>query len=275
MCVAFDGRQDDTNVLIEVDGTSHTYPGTVKEEHISVCSEPGSRYLFYFTPAAATKKEPHALQVAREIYRWLEERGLYGTLMAIAGDSTNVNTGVKGGVMRRLELLLNRKLVWLVCDLHTNELPLRHLVESLDGKTLSATAWSGELGKLLPTVLELEIDPGFKPVTVGPPSADMPPDIAQDLSNDQHYGYHMLRAVRAGVVPARLARLQIGPVCHSRWLTTANRLLRLWVSQHHLTGEALTHLTWIVEFIVGVYYPCWFVIRSHPCWSEAPRHLLH
>ena len=106
-------------------------------------------------------------------------------------------------------------------------------MESLDGKTLSATAWSGELGKLLPTVLELEIDPAFKPVTVGPPPVDMPPDIAQDLSNDQHYGYHMLRAVRAGVVPARLARLQIGPVCHSRWLTTANRLLRLWVSQHH------------------------------------------
>ena len=45
------------------------------------------------------------------------------TLLAIAGDSTNTNTSVRGGVMRRMELL-NGKLAWLVGDLHTSELPL-------------------------------------------------------------------------------------------------------------------------------------------------------
>ncbi|KAJ8352253.1 hypothetical protein SKAU_G00237290 [Synaphobranchus kaupii] len=38
--------------------------------------------------------------------------------------------------MQKLELHLGRKLVWLVCNLHTRELPLRHLIVDLDGPTL-------------------------------------------------------------------------------------------------------------------------------------------
>ena len=64
-------------------------------------------------------------------------------------DSTNDNTGWKGGAMAHLEKLFGRKLVWFVCDLHTNELPLRHLIIDLDGKTLSNNKWSSSLGQML------------------------------------------------------------------------------------------------------------------------------
>ena len=68
---------------------------------------------------------------------WLVVRGLEGVLKAIGGDSTNVNTGCDGGVMHWVEVKLGRRLVWIVCDLHTGELPLRHLIIELDGPTLS------------------------------------------------------------------------------------------------------------------------------------------
>ena len=55
--------------------------------------------------------------------------------IAIGCDGTNVNSGVKGGVIRLLELELGRPLQWLICLLHANELPLRHLLQKLDGVT--------------------------------------------------------------------------------------------------------------------------------------------
>ena len=51
--------------------------------------------------------------------------------------------------MTWIEKKLGRKVTWLVCALHTNELLLRHLMEGLDGKTDSKTGFSGPLGKLL------------------------------------------------------------------------------------------------------------------------------
>ena len=71
-----------------------------------------------------------------------------------------------------------------------------------------------------------------------------------------------------------MALLEIGPVNHSRWLTTANRLLRLWVSKHGLRGRCAKNLKLIVEFIVGVYYPCWFNVKVNHSWIEGPRHVV-
>ena len=75
-------------------------------------------------------------------------------------------------------------------------------------------------------------------------------------------------------VLAGLALLEIGPVNHSRWLTTANRLLRFWVSKHGVKGKNLKNLQYIVEFIIGVYYPCWFNVKVKQSWIEGPRHIL-
>lgn len=86
-----------------------------------------------------------------ELVNWLKEKGADHTLMAIGGDSTNVNTGWNGGVMHHVEVLLGKNLVWNICDLHTGELGLRHLIQELDGKTLSHNKWSGHLGKMLDT----------------------------------------------------------------------------------------------------------------------------
>ena len=56
------------------------------------------------------------------------------------------------------------------------------------------------------------------------------------LSTDQFYGYKIVSVIRSGIISKDLALLEIGPVNHSRGLTTANRLSRIWISKHELEG---------------------------------------
>ena len=80
--------------------TDKFYSCVKKEEHYSVTIEPSGKYAFHFTPIEATKTISHAKQIALRIVRWLAENNGSETLLAIGGDSTNTNTGWKGGVMK-------------------------------------------------------------------------------------------------------------------------------------------------------------------------------
>jgi hypothetical protein len=274
-CIFFDGRQDSTKVLLQADNSSHQFPSIVKEEHYTVCSEPGGRYLCHFTPEKDLTKRKPAEVIANHLVDFLKKNSIDRSLQAIGGDSTNVNTGWEGGVMHWVEVKLNRKLIWLVCALHTNELPLRHLITELDGKTLSNNKWSGKIGNMLDSATELEINPSFVKISFPEPLVPLSDTVVKDLSTDQAYGYRITQAIRTGILPTDLALLEIGPVSHSRWLTTANRICRIWVSKHSLKGSNLKTLQLLVEYIVGVYYPCWFTIKSKFSWVEGPGHILY
>ena len=270
--VLFDGRIDKTKVFFEAEGSDAQYPGVIKEEHYSVCDSKG-HFLFHFTPDESTKDMPHSKILATRIYEWLKVRGFDKTIQAIGGDSTSVNTGWKGGAMAHLEKLLGRKLVWLVCDLHTNELPLRHLIIDVDGKTLSNNKWSGPLGNMLDDATDMEIESKIKIVECIP-LPTIPPEVVKDLSTDQYYAYLIHEAIRTGKISARLASLEIGPVNHSRWLTTANRFLRIWCSKHRLKGKNLANLQQIIEYIMRVYLPNWFNTKIKHHWIQGPNHVL-
>jgi hypothetical protein len=154
--------------MMTAEDSNKQYPATIKEEHYTVCAEPGGRYLWHFIPEEATSEKKHAERIADNLVQWLQEKGADKTLLAIGGDSCNVNTGREGGVMHHVEAKLGRKLVWIVCDLHTGELGLRHLVTALDGKTLSGNKWSGPLGKMLDNANELVINANFQRIEIGP-----------------------------------------------------------------------------------------------------------
>jgi len=49
----------------------------------------------------------------------------------IGCDGTSTNTGATGGIIRLLEKKLGKPLQWLPCQLHANELLLRHLMKHL------------------------------------------------------------------------------------------------------------------------------------------------
>lgn len=60
---------------------------------------------------------------------WLKEQGIDPDVLG--GDSTNSTTGWAGGCLCWVEKLLGKKVFWVVCTIHCNELSLRHLIERL------------------------------------------------------------------------------------------------------------------------------------------------
>lgn len=78
------------------------------------------------------------------------------------------------------------------------------------------------------------------------------PAVVEDwekLRGDQKYLYRMVRAINDGVCDEKLAGYKPGPVSTARWLTTASRILRLYISKKD-PSQALRKL---VEFIVNSY----------------------
>ena len=114
-CLLFDGKKDWTLVYQEVEGSNQVYPSTVKEEHYSVVAEPGGKYLFHFTPDEDDKECSAAEQIANILVEWMTKYGVDKTIQFIGGDSTNVNSGIWGGVFQFVEKKLGRPLNWIVC----------------------------------------------------------------------------------------------------------------------------------------------------------------
>lgn len=71
----------------------------MKEEHYTVCSEPGGRYLCHFTPKNDLTKRKPAETIANHLVDFLKKNSNDKSLQAIGGDLTNGNTGWEGEVM--------------------------------------------------------------------------------------------------------------------------------------------------------------------------------
>ena len=235
------------------------YRQAVSEEHICLITEPGSKYLGHFTTETGS-----SLSIHSGITRFLEEKSFSMTsLVAIGCDGTNVNTGMNNGVIKRIEDSLGRPVHWFVCMLHSNELPLRHLFNSLDGKTSGPRSFTGPIGKELQKC-ETRAVVSFTPIEVPAIFIDN-----ADLSTDQKYLLEMYDAVSRGLLTDDLAKRSPGSLNHARWLTTANRILRLYVSIH----EPSQNLIRLVEFVMMVYIPMWFRIKGNPYVQMGARHL--
>lgn len=186
------------------------------------------------------------------------------SVIAVGCDGTAVNTGKHAGIIRQLELHVKRPLQWFICMFHFNELPLRHLFAHLDGTTAGPNAFTGPLGKSLPSCQSHEIV-SFKTI-----DGDLPEIVDFDsLSKDQRYLYEMCLAVKSGSISESLSNREPGKMAHSRWLTTANRLLRLYVS----TTQPCQSLVTLAEYIIKVYAPVWFAIKLKPQCYYGATHL--
>ena len=75
--------------------------------------------------------------------------------------------------------------------------------------------------------------------------------------------------MRTGCCSADLATRDPGPINHSRWLTTANRVLRLYIA----TERPSDGLQCIVQFIMKVYAPMWFRIKKFWSCLHGPEHV--
>ena len=263
----FDGKKDST-LFVGKDDNNKQYNYYQEEEHISMSSEPGGKYVTHLTPEGGTGAE-----IAESVVSYLVEQGVADSWRIIGGDSTAVNTGIDRGCFYLIESKLGRRLFRVVCCLHLNELPWRHVFVDIDGPTDSKNTFKGVIGKLLPKVGELEWNHKFKMVADGPGLPDISDKVAADLSSDQKILYLVVQSVRAGVIRVELFSLTPGPISHSRWLTHVTWTLLLYMKKHKLTGKNRTNLGKLVQFIMTNYAVMWFTLKQKETIEEAPRHL--
>ena len=241
-----------------------------------MCSEPGGQYLYHLAIDYKDRKKnvTPAEHLAIPMFEWLTDNSICDTLVVLGADSTNFNTGWKGGVIQYMEKMLGRKVIWLICALHTNELPLRHLMAALDGKTASDNKFDGPIGKLIPRANELVLRENIPPIDTEINLVHLDEDIVGALSADQKYLYEITCALKNNNFPDLLKERKVGPHSHARWLNLASRLCRIWCSEHGLSDADTEKLKLIVQFMVGVYSPMWFHIKVKHSWLEGPRLIL-
>ena len=130
-------------------------------------------YVTHFIPSSG-----RALDLLNELFSVSMMFG--GTVKVLGCDGTAVNTGVKGGACRLFELVTNMTVHWFVCQLHSNELNLQHLLCTLDGTTSGPRSFSGPIGSSSAAdVWTLEVV-SFQPVTG---QVEEPPeDLIRSLS---------------------------------------------------------------------------------------------
>lgn len=252
--VFYDGREDKTLV------TSEGKTITKKQLHEVVVEEPGGQYVDHVTPASGGSAD-----IAQELLDVIREHE--GEPVVVGSDGTAVNTGYKSGVNRRLELALGRPLQQAICGIHTNELTLRHVFRSADGDTSGPNSFKGPLGK------QVQEDLTHRPVeqyeAVSGDVPELPEETVRKLSADQKYLDRICHAIQSGSehFPPDLGGKEPGALHQARWLTLANRCLRLYVS----TSEPSPALIRIVQFILRQHAPGWFRLREFSGISDGAR----
>ena len=180
LCLMFDGRKDFT--------LSRLGRHVVKEEHIVILEEPGSIYKDNITP-----KSGKAVDIADDLMTFIKKTSSKKTLRVIGADGTAVNTGCENGVITLLERKLRRPLQWVICMLHLNELPLRHLFKLMDGSTSGPSSFKGPIGCVIVNDLRSLPIEKFRRIQGRVPKLNQ--EVISKFTGDQRYFYEMARAI--------------------------------------------------------------------------------
>ena len=146
----------------------------------------------------------------------------------------------------------------VVCLLHLNELPLRHLFCEIDGVTNGPDSFKGKIGMEVSAEVWKEANVAF-PTVKGKLPIISEEQLAE-ISRDQRLLYMLSHALDSGVVSDSVAGTTIGPLLHARWLTLACRIIRKAISAKKPTNSIST----ILQFLQCVYVPAWFLIKFSP-----------
>ena len=269
-----DGRKDNTLVLTRDEKSRRYHKRTVQEEHITVTEEPKGKYLTHFTPTSEPPFKPAYIQ-AKALYEFLVDHGLSESILLVGGDTTNSMSGAKGGLWAHLEEMIGRPLFRVMCFLHINELPLRHLMTSLDGPTSSDKGWTGPIGKLLTKVNKMKRLSKFEPMVELKPTEELDEQTINSLSTDSQLAYRLVKAMVLGKLDETILNRLVGNLSHARWLTTAEAILLLQVSEHDLCHEDERKLKLISKWVLQVYLHQFFSIKCNPGIANGPHHLLN
>lgn len=90
----------------------------------------------------------------------------------------------------------------MICQLHLNQLPLRHLFTILDADTIGPNCFNSVIGKQLKNCIYLDVVQ-YKPIY-----AEIPNICDKDFSTSQKYLYNIWKAVVDGTCSKSLAKKQ-------------------------------------------------------------------
>ena len=172
-----------------------------------VIAEPGSRYVTHFTPESG-----RALHLLNELHSVSLQ--FDSNIRVLGCDGAATNTGTTGGVCRLFELVTESPVHWFICQLHGNELNLRHLLLDLDGTAAGPRSFSGPIGKACAGDVWDSAVVNFTPVSGHTP--DLPAEVLQQLSTDQQLLYLLASGVQSGSIWTGTDRRRIGPLNHAR-----------------------------------------------------------
>ena len=173
-----DGRKDATMTMVDLNG--NYYRPTDIEEHYVIVGEPNGFYFSHVMPEDGT-----GYKIATSVYSTIKVAALEQKLKIVGSDGTAVMTGKSKGFIALLETLLGRLLQWVICLLHLNELPLRHVFQNLDGVISGPDVFSGPIGRQLNGAVSKWKVVKFKSIR-NPKFSVIPNSLMDDLSSD-HY----------------------------------------------------------------------------------------
>jgi len=94
----------------------------------------------------------------------------------------------------------------------------------------------------------MPFNPGFKALPGGEDLISIPEAVLETMSTDQRTSYTLVEAVKKGMLPKEMQEILCGPLCHVRWLTTAQRIVYMWTRKHGLSGNNLRVLESLAKF---------------------------
>ena len=135
---------------------------------------------------------------------------------------------------------------------------MKKIFSAIDGPKKGSNLHSGEIGILLQNCTGLSTA-NFPPITF---SQQYLSDLLNncDLSSDQLYLRDIIIGISSGDISESLVRRSQGKLGYARWLTTANRILRVYITFENHTED----LSLICKYIIHVYARIWFAVKAKP-----------
>lgn len=152
---SFDGRKNDSLTREKIG--DRYYTTMEKEPHIVILREPHSSLLGYVNLKG---KGETAIAKTNELIEYFTSNNLsLDNLIAVCSDGEVTNTGTTGGILRLIEVHLDRPIHWFVCLLHFNELPFRHLYNAIEKSvTTGPRTGTGLLAQKIEICNELQVN---------------------------------------------------------------------------------------------------------------------
>ena len=151
--------------------------------------------------------------------------------------------------------------------MHQNELPFRAIFKKLNGVTTGPQSFSGSLEKKCKENVHSKQQIAFESIE-NPLQHSVEKEDLSDLSTDQQrFLYEYTKGIGSGKVNEKCSFLKIRQQHHARWLTLAIRHLAVYTREEFPSGNLLK----LAHYIVKVYAPSWFEIKSSSKLCEYPR----